>query len=110
MYGLNQYFLYQINPKWAANFRFEWLRDDDGARIAGPGNIPGVRAWNGVGFAGSFYALTCGVTWRPTLNWMVRPEIRWDWYDGLPGPRGLPFDNGSDDDQFLFAVDVIFLF
>ena len=109
-YGLNQYFLYQINPKWAANFRFEWLRDDDGARIAGPGNIPGVRAWNGVGFAGSFYALTCGVTWRPTLNWMVRPEIRWDWYDGLPGPRGLPFDNGSDDDQFLFAVDVIFLF
>ncbi len=109
-YGLNQYFLYQLNPQWSLNLRFEWLRDDDGARVAGPGNIPGIRAWNRFGFAGNFYELTCGVSWRPTPNWVVRPEIRWDWYDGPAGPRGLPFDNGSDDDQFLFGVDAIFMF
>ncbi len=49
-YGLNQYFLYTINPCWNANLRAEWLRDDDGVRVAGPGNIPGVYAWSGHGF------------------------------------------------------------
>jgi len=109
-YGLNQYFLYQLTKRLAANMRVEWLRDDDGAKIAGPGNIPGVRAWNGFGLAGNFYAITCGFTWRPLPNLMVRPEVRCDWYDVLAGPRGLPFDNGSDDDQFLIGTDVILLF
>jgi len=106
-YGLNQYFLYTINPCWSANLRFEWLRDDDGVRVAGPGNIPGVRAFDGRGFAGNFYELTCGLSWRPHANLTVRPEVRWDWYDGLAGPTGLPFDDGTSDDQFTFAVDAI---
>ncbi|MHC4404198.1 MAG: outer membrane beta-barrel protein [Planctomycetota bacterium] len=109
-YGLNQYFLYTINPCWSANMRVEWLRDDDGARIAGPGNIPGVRAWSGRGFAGNFYELTCGLSWRPNGNLLVRPEIRWDWYDGPPGPTRLPFNDGNDDDQFVFAVDAILMY
>ncbi|MCI0491321.1 MAG: porin [Planctomycetes bacterium] len=109
-YGINQYFLYTINPCWQANLRAEWLRDDDGARVAGPGNIPGVRAWDGRGFAGDFYEVTAGLNWRPRPNVIVRPEIRWDWYDGLAGPTGLPFDNGQSDDQFLFATDLILTF
>jgi hypothetical protein len=109
-YGLNNYFLYKINPCWSANVRFEWLRDDDGVRIAGPGNIPGVRAWEGAGYAGHFYELTLGMTWRPTANLMFRPEVRWDWYDGLPSPKPgheLPFNDGEEDDQVLFAVDAV---
>ncbi len=109
-YGLNQYFLYTINPCWSAGVRVEWLRDDDGVRVAGPGNIPGVRAWNGRGFAGDFYELTCGLQWRPNGNWLIRPEIRWDWYDGLAGPTGYPYDGGNSDDQFTFAVDAVFSF
>jgi len=111
-YGLNQYFLYTINPCWSANLRFEWLRDDDGVRIAGPGapNIPGVRAFNGRGFAGNFYELTCGLTWRPNGNLTVRPEIRWDWYEGLAGPTNLPFNDGASDDQLTCAVDAIITF
>jgi hypothetical protein len=106
-YGLNNYFLYRINPCLSANVRFEWMRDDDGARIAGPGNIPGVNAWNGRGFAGDFFDLTLGLNWRPHANVVVRPEARWDWYDGPAGPTGFPFDAGASDDQFTFAADVI---
>jgi hypothetical protein len=109
-YGINQYLLYTINPQWSANMRVEWLRDDDGARVAGPGNIPGVRAWDGRGFAGHFYDLTMGLSWRPNGNWIVRPEVRWDWYDGEPGPTGLPFDGGNRASQFLFAIDAILTF
>ena len=109
-YGLNQYFLYTLNPKLQANLRVEWLRDDDGVRVAGPGNIPGVDAWAGRGYAGNFYNVTAGLNWRPCGNLLVRPECRWDWYDGLAGPVGLPFDGGQEDDQFTFGIDAIVTF
>ncbi len=107
-YGINQYLLYQLRPTLAANLRAEWFRDDDGWRVLGPGNIPNNDAWNGGGFAGNFYELTAGFKWTPHPNVMVRPEIRWDWYDGARGFRNeLPFDGGNGDDQFTTAVDVI---
>ncbi len=109
-YGINQYFLYALTPKLNANLRVEWMRDDDGVRIAGPGNIPGVDAWAGHGYAGNFYAVTGGFNWRPCGNLIVRPECRWDWYDGLSGPVGLPFDGGNEDSQFTFGVDAIVMF
>ena len=111
-YGLNQYFLYQINPKWSANLRFEWMRDDDGARIAGPGNVPGIRAWNGAGFAGNFFNCTVGANWRPLPSLVVRPELRWDRYDGPASfLRGnMPFGAGTGRDQLTFAVDAVLMF
>jgi hypothetical protein len=109
-YGINQYLLYALTPKLNTNLRVEWLRDDDGARVAGPGNIPGVDAWAGRGFVGNFYAITTGLNWRPCANLIVRPECRWDWYDGLAGPTGLPFDGGNEDSQFTFGVDAIITF
>lgn len=112
-YGLNQYFLYTINRCWSANLRFEWFRDDDGVRVAGPGNIPGVRAWDGAGYAGNFYELTLGLTWRPNENITFRPEVRWDWYDGRPSAKpgnALPFNDGESSDQFLVGCDMIVTF
>ena len=109
-YGVNQYFLYAINPCLNANLRVEWMRDDDGVRIAGPGNIPGVYAWSGRGFAGNFYDVTAGLNWHPNGNLVVRPELRWDWYDGLAGPTGLPFDGGNADDQLTAGIDAIITF
>ncbi len=110
-YGINQYFLYQLNKKWAANLRVEWLRDDDGVRIAGPGNLPGVRAWNSGGFAGNFWGITGGLSWRPCPNVVVRPEARWDWYDGLAlGPDAAPFGDGTSKSQFTGAIDLIVTF
>jgi hypothetical protein len=101
-YGVNQYCLYDINDTWAAGARFEWFRDDDGARVAGLGN--GNLAAGP--FAGDFYELTFGLNWKPHPNIIVRPEVRWDWFDGT----GLPYDAGDRDDQFLWACDVICTF
>jgi len=109
-YGVNQYFLYAINPHWAANLRFEWLRDDDGVIVQGPPAAAGIRAWPGFGYAGDFYELTAGLSWRPNANIVVRPECRWDWFNGLPGPVGFPYDDGGSDDQFTFGVDAIVTF
>lgn len=109
-YGINQYFLYALTPKLNTNLRVEWMRDDDGVRIAGPGNIPGVDAWAGRGFAGSFYGITAGLNWRPCGNFVLRPECRWDWYEGAAGPVGLPFDGGDADSQFTVGMDAIITF
>lgn len=109
-YGLNQYFLYSISPQLSANLRFEWFRDDDGGIIRGLGTV-GRRGWAGAGYAGDFYELTMGVTWRLRPNVMLRPEVRWDWYEGQPSALvpGLPFpyDAGAKDEQFTYGADLI---
>ncbi len=109
-YGLNNYLLYQINPRWSANLRAEWMRDNDGARIAGPGNIDGVTAWEGAGYAGNFYNLTAGLNWRAHPNILFRPEMRYDWYSGEESEKTgneLPFGAGDRSDQLLFAIDMV---
>ena len=110
-YGINQYFLFTLNPTWQANFRFEWLRDDDGARVGGPGGFPPLAAldvYGDGGFAGDFYEFTAGLNWRPHPNAVIRPEVRWDWYEGRTNGAGRqPFNDGASDDQFTAAVDLI---
>lgn len=102
-YGINQYLFYTVNDCWKLGARFEWFRDDDGARVTG------VRTGNPYagGSAGDFYEVSLGVNWSPCSNVRVRPELRWDWFNGV-GP--LPYEDGTDDDQFLAAVDAIILF
>jgi hypothetical protein len=115
-YGINQYLLYTINPKWTALARVEWFRDDDGVRVFGPPPQAGIRAWPGApGFAGNFYEVTVGLNWRPHPNFLFRPELRWDWYDGpsngAAAPSGpFPFIDGQRKDQFLFGMDLITTF
>ncbi len=92
-YGFNQYFLYTINECWGAGMRVEWFRDDDGTRVAGAG-------------AGAFTALTAGLNWTPCDNFILRPEIRYDTFDGV----ATPFDGGTEDDQISGGFDMIFLF
>lgn len=111
-YSLVNYVYYQINPCWSAGMRLEWFRDDDGTRVAGVGSI-GRYGWTSPpGFAGDFTALSVGLNWRPHANIVVRPEARWDWYDGLANSRTglLPFDGGTQDHQFLLAADLIVTF
>jgi hypothetical protein len=113
-YSLVNYLYYQINPCWSAGMRLEWFKDEDGTRVAGVGSI-GRYGWNSPpGFEGDFGALSVGLNWRPHANIVVRPELRWDWYDGLDnkagGPQARPFDGGTRDEQFLIAADLIVTF
>jgi hypothetical protein len=111
-YGIAQYFYYTITPKWKGGIRFEWFRDDDGARVAGVGHLTDGHGWSGgPGFAGDFFELSMGLNWRPTANILMRPEVRWDHYNGSRDLAGeLPFDGGLKDRQFLFATDLIVTF
>ena len=106
-YGINQYLFYTINDCWKAGARFEWFRDDDGVRVGGirPGQTIPTS-----GFAGNFFNLTAGLNWSPHANFTLRPEIRYDWYDGLAAAGGeRPYDDGSRTDQLLYGLDVIML-
>jgi len=101
-YGINQYMYYTINDCWKLGGRFEWFRDDDGVRVTG---IRADNPINGASFVGNFYEATLGINWIPTNNLRVRPEVRWDWFDGA----GLPYDDQTKDNQFVGAVDAILL-
>lgn len=95
-YGMNNYLLYTLNDCWKFGGRFEWFRDDDGVRVSGNVDNP---------VDGNFYEITLGANWIPSANITVRPEVRWDWFDG----NGLPYDEGTKDNQFTAAIDAIVL-
>jgi hypothetical protein len=109
-YGIEQVGIYKLNEKWSAAVRYEWVNDEGGARIAGIGNaLLTDRGWNGQpGFIGSFHDVTLGLNYRPSPNWVFRPEVRWDAYDGPRNPAGeLPFGNHTRSSQFTAAIDMI---
>ena len=93
-----------VDDCWMAGLRFEWFRDEDGTRVGlnRPSNP------NTPSFAGNFYSISCGVNWTLTDNFVLRPELRADWYEG--NAARLPYDDGTDDSQFLLGLDAILLF
>ena len=108
-YGINQYLFYTINDCWKAGLRAEWFRDDDGVRVAGirptNGGDTGNDVATGTGFAGHFYEISAGLNWTPHANLVVRPEIRYDWYDGI----NAPYDDRTAASQWTYGLDAIVL-
>lgn len=112
-YGTEQLFTYKLNDKWSAGLRYEWVRDNDGSRVAGIGNVLLTdRGWDGLpGCAGAYNDLSLGLNWRPRSNIVFRPEGRWDWYDGVANADGqLPYGNHTKRQQFTAACDLIVTF
>jgi hypothetical protein len=104
-YGVNQYLFYTINECWKLGGRFEWFRDDDGARLsAAPVRLLG-SGQPAANFAGNYYEFALGANWTPHANLVVRPELRWDWSDGNVA---APYD--GKDSQFIAALDAIIHF
>ena len=82
---------YDLTPSVKLGGRFEWFRDDDGVRLglsrpSNPNNNP---------FVGDMYSLSLGVNWMPCCDVTLRPEVRWDWFEGT----GAPFNDGADTDE-----------
>jgi hypothetical protein len=112
-YGINQYLFYKINNCWKAGIRGEWFRDDDGARVAGVrpsnGTDLGNEFYTPGGYAGNFYEVSLGLNWTPHANLIVRPEVRYDWFNGdtLNGVR--PYGDGTDNSQWVYGFDAVVL-
>lgn len=94
-YSVNNYLFYTINDCWKLGTRLEWFRDNDGVRMP-PGGVPG-----------EYWEVTCGVNWRPLANVVFRPELRYDWANGV---GVAPFDGGAASDQFSGGFDLIVTF
>jgi hypothetical protein len=94
-YGIDQYLFRTINDHWKAGMRFEWFRDENGARVPGAGQT------------GDYFELTAGLNWTPNKHVLLRPELRWDW----TGTAGLyPFGDGTRSNQVLLDCDLIVQF
>jgi hypothetical protein len=110
-YGINTHLYYDVNETVTAGVRGEWFRDQNGFRVCSPGRVAAATNGSGSSFAAggnftatcaaaSYYAVTAGVTWKPTTWLNLRPNVRYDWADGA-----RPFGNAKQD-QFLFSTDV----
>ncbi|HVW02763.1 MAG TPA: outer membrane beta-barrel protein [Planctomycetaceae bacterium] len=124
-YGVNQYLFYIQNEKVTWGLNFEWWRDEQGFRVAGflPGSAPsGItgpnRGWGTSpfqgGYNGNFFQTTMGPKIQFTKNLFLRPNLRFDWYNGhtndLNPAQLKPFNDGKSDFQALFVTDLCLLF
>ena len=111
-YGINQYMFYTFSDNVVGGMRLEWVRDNNGYRVINPiRNALFGGPFEG-GYQGNFWQATWGLNWKPngSRNWMIRPELRYDWYspDSPGGP--LPFGNFNEYGQFYGGCDVIWQF
>ena len=111
-YGINQYLFYNFSDTLVGGMRFEWFRDNNGYRV-----ISGLRnALFGVpnsatGFQGNFWQMSYGLNWKPTNNWIIRPELRYDWYSPDKANGALPFGSNFDKyGQLYGGCDAIWQF
>jgi hypothetical protein len=88
--GVVNYTAYKLTDKSYFVARSDVLNDPSGYRT---------------GYAGSFFEHTLGITYHPT-NWLsIRPEVRFDYTNGVKA-----YDNGTRREQFTFSTDFIIKF
>jgi hypothetical protein len=125
-YGLNQYLYYVQNEKWTWGLNGEWFRDEEGFRVGGflpvpPGsanpsssNFVATRGLSTgrVGYVGNFYQTTMGPKWQFHKNMFLRPNLRFDYFDGTANNTGnlLPFGDGNKHWQGIIATDLCIVF
>lgn len=94
-YGVLTHLTYDVKDNVTAGIRGEWFRDQNGFRVCTPARTAATCE------AGTYYAVTAGLNWKP-MGWLnVRPNVRYDWASGRD-----PFDAGNQDSQFLFSTDM----
>ncbi len=90
-YGANAGFRYRLFEGVHVGARFEWFTDENAANVL----------WGGVGATGGdVYALTASASWEPVPQLLIRPELKYDVYDGgghlfAAGANGLAAHNAQ---------------
>ena len=66
------------------------------------------------GYVGNFFQTTMGPKWQFHKNMFLRPNLRFDWFDGVAansngrgGRALLPFADGTKNFQGILATDVV---
>ncbi len=98
-YGLNLNYYNRFRKNMQLGLRAEWLRDDKGAHALLP--------------EGDYYGLTANVSWWPNKKLRIRPELRFDSYDGPGKPFGGKVPTvffGDQDKQWTASVDATWFF
>ncbi len=111
-YGINQYLFYTFSDNLVGGMRLEWFRDNNGYRVINPiRNALFGGPFQG-GYQGNFWQMTYGLNWKPmgSSNWMVRPEIRYDWYSPDNAGAPLPYGNFDQSGQLYGGCDIIWQF
>lgn len=109
-YGINTHFYYDIFDDLSAGIRAEWFRDHNGVRVLSPTRTLNCAGPNNACIGGSYYEVTAGVNWKPRTWLTLRPNIRYDWSDGIDAFDVDSNGIGQKDGQFLFSTDVIVTF
>ncbi len=109
-FGLVDYLTYKINCCWTTGLRSEWFRDTDGTRVAPVGDFEGNNVASVGGFEGDFYDVTYGFNYKPNANLTVRPEIRYDVFNGADLNGVKPYSSGTSNHQWVYSVDAVLLF
>lgn len=91
--GLTNYLFYTLNDCWKLGGRIEWYKSNNYAFDAGPQT--------------SFYDVTAGVNYRPHANFVVRPEIRYDW---TPSADRINAVSPDFYNQWSFSIDAVFTY
>ena len=121
-YSFGNYLFWEFSPQWEGGVRLEYFRDNNGYIVSAPlrneGQPDNPGFW-AEGFDGTFWELTLGLNWYPNNNWVIRPEIRYDWFSpnsaSTPRPYGKPLGQGVGTGgnqlaQFYAGFDIIWQF
>ena len=99
-YGLNAALRLMLRPNLHFNLRGEWFADENGANVL----------WGSVGAGGgNVYAVSANLSWDPWRSLNIRPEIRYDVYDGsghlfAPVPGAAPGSAVATKDHQLIGI------
>jgi hypothetical protein len=89
-YGGAHWLLFAFSPRITGVSRFTIFADPQGFVLPAPG---------------TYRELTHGLILKPRPDFWIRPEIRWDWTNGVK-----VYDDATRTGQITLAVDVIFQF
>lgn len=79
-YGINNELIYRLNSKWAVGVRAEWLHE----------------YWGG-GSGDNAYSFSLGANWTPRSWLVIRPELRYDKFEGYDEFASKNYDKWNKD-------------
>ena len=114
-YSFDPYLFYKINDCLKVGLRYDYFRDPGNfaaaERVGNPNNGPIPANVVAGPYTGDFQTVAFGLNWAPhgSKNLMIRPEIRYDWFNGT-GVNGGPYNAGQSNNQFMVVVGAFYLF